>query len=142
LKVAPDLEPNEIETISELLLSHRFDAVIAGNTTITRPINLISKHSQEIGGLSGAPLRDISTQVIAQFYKHLKGQVNIIGVGGIASAEDAWDKLVAGADYLQVYSMFIYLGPIMIRDIVAGLSVKVHDLKCKTLAEALTKVRN
>ena len=141
LKVAPDLEESEIETISELVLSHRFDAVIATNTTIARPGGLKSRNAHEIGGLSGAPVRDASTEVIARFYRHLKGEVSIIGVGGIASADDAWDKLVAGADYLQIYTMFIYLGPIVVRDIVAGLAEKVRNLNCETLAEALEQAR-
>ena len=87
-------------------------------------------------------MRDASTEVIAQFYKHLKGEVSIIGVGGIATADDAWDKLMAGADYLQVYTMFIYLGPIIVRDIVAGLAEKVRSLNCQTLAEAVKKARS
>ncbi len=141
LKVAPDLESNEIETIAELVLSHRFDAVIATNTTLARPDSLRSSNAGEVGGLSGAPVREKSTEVIAQFYKQLRGKAQIIGVGGIASADDAWEKLVAGADYLQVYSMFIYLGPIMVRDIVNGLSAKVQAMGCASLSEAVEQAR-
>lgn len=141
LKVAPDLTEDEIETISELVLSHRFDAVIATNTTISRPANLQSKFASETGGLSGLPLKEASTQVIKHFYSNLQGKVQIIGVGGIQSADDAWEKLVAGADYLQVYSLFIYQGPMMVRSIVTGLKQRVAQSGCATLAEALQKAR-
>ena len=87
LKVAPDLEVSEIETISELLISHQFDALIATNTTIARPSNLKSEHASEAGGLSGAPVKDSSTECIREFYKLLQGQVQIIGVGGISNAD-------------------------------------------------------
>ena len=141
LKVAPDLTEDEVETISELVLSHRFAAVIATNTTLARPASLQSEHASQEGGLSGLPVKDASTEVIRQFYGHLRGRVQIVGVGGIQSAEDAWQKLVAGADYLQIYTLFIYQGPIMIREIVAGLKEKVAQYGCTNLAEALEKAR-
>ena len=141
LKVAPDLSADDIETISELVLSHRFDAVIATNTTIERPTDLKSSHASEAGGLSGQPLTERSTQVIAEFYQHLKGQVSIIGVGGISTAQDAWDKLVAGADFLQVYSMFIYQGPLLVREIVSGLHQRVAQAGVSSLGEAVDLAR-
>ena len=141
LKVAPDLEADEIETIAELVLSHQFDALIATNTTITRPDTLSSEHAAESGGLSGLPLQDMSTEVIREFYQHLRGRVQIIGVGGIRNAEDAWQKLLAGADFLQVYTMFIYQGPAMIREIVSGLRSKVEAAGFDSLAEAMAELR-
>lgn len=141
LKVAPDLQANEVETIAELLLSHRFDAVIATNTTVSRPDTLISEHAKEDGGLSGKPLTELSTNIIRLFYKRLRGRIPIIGVGGISNADDAWAKLLAGADYLQVYSAFIYHGPSLINDIVSGLKQKLVATGKSTLQEALKELR-
>jgi len=141
LKVAPDLEVDEIETIAELLMSHQFDALIATNTTVARPDSLLSQHASETGGLSGAPVRDMSTQCIQQFYRLLKGRVQIIGVGGIKNSDDAWEKLLAGADYVQIYSQFIYQGPAMIGEIVKGLKAKVHSHGFDDLSTALEALR-
>jgi dihydroorotate dehydrogenase len=141
LKVAPDLEPDEIETIAELVISHQFDALIATNTTIARPNDLQSKHAAEVGGLSGAPVKDMSTDCIRQFYRLLKGRVQIIGVGGIKDADDAWEKMMAGADYIQIYSQFIYQGPNIIADIVNGLKAKVQSHGFDDLPSALESLR-
>ena len=135
LKVAPDLTEDEIESISELLISHQFDGLIATNTTIDRPASLRSEHAKQAGGLSGKPLMSTSTDCIRQFYQHLEGRVQIIGAGGIGNTDDAWEKLLAGADYLQVYSQFIYQGPSLIKDIVRGLQAKLdcqgyEDITC------------
>ena len=142
LKVAPDLHEDEIEDIAELVVSHQFDALIATNTTIARPPSLTSRHAGETGGLSGAPVKDLSTECIRQFYKLLKGQVQIIGVGGIANADDAWEKLLAGADLLQIYSMFIYQGPAMVGEIVRGLQHKLDQQGFESIAQAMQKLRS
>ncbi|RBP49856.1 quinone-dependent dihydroorotate dehydrogenase [Arenicella xantha] len=141
LKVAPDLTPDEIEIIAELLISHQFDALIATNTTVARPSSLKSQHASEGGGLSGAPVKEMSTDCIRQFYPLLKGRVQIIGVGGIKTVDDAWEKLLAGADYLQIYTQFIYQGPAMIKDIVHGLQAKVQSHGFSDLGEALAQLR-
>lgn len=141
LKVAPDLDADEIETIAELVMSHKFDALIATNTTVSRPETLMSEHKAEMGGLSGAPVKDMATNCIKEFYRHLQGEVQIIGVGGIKNADDAWEKLLAGADYLQIYSQFIYQGPGMIGDIVKGLKQRVEQSGHATLAEAIGAAR-
>jgi dihydroorotate dehydrogenase len=83
------------------------------------------KHSEEAGGLSGEPVREMSTDVIKQFYSVLKDQIPIIGVGGISSAKDAQDKLDAGAVLVQVYSGMIYEGPMMVKNLVKGLAKKL-----------------
>lgn len=139
LKIAPDLDKDEIKVISELVIANNFDALIATNTTIARMPSLRSIHQNEAGGLSGAALKQASTEVIAELYSHLKGKVPIIGVGGIETAEDAWQKMLAGADYLQVYSGLIYHGPEMIRNIVNGLKMKTSQYA--SLAEALAAER-
>lgn len=141
LKVAPDLSTEEIEVIAELVIAHGFDALIATNTTVARPESLRSEHAQEIGGLSGVPVKDMSTDCIREFYKYLKGQVQIIGVGGIKNADDAWEKMLAGADYVQIYSQFIYQGPDMIRQIVTGLKHRVEVEGFDSLGEALKSLR-
>ena len=141
LKVAPDLQPNEVETIAELLLSHQFDALIATNTTVSRPDTLQGEHINEDGGLSGKPVTELSTNIISQFYKRLSGQIPIIGVGGISNVDDAWDKLMAGADFLQVYSALIYQGPILINEIVTGLQQKVATINKGSLQETLAELR-
>ncbi|MCH2190911.1 MAG: quinone-dependent dihydroorotate dehydrogenase [Gammaproteobacteria bacterium] len=142
LKVAPDLAEDEIETIAELVISHKFDALIATNTTIERPESLKSTQKHQAGGLSGAPVKEMSTKCIREFYRHLNGEVQIIGVGGIKTADDAWEKLVAGADYLQIYSQFIYEGPSMIKNIVNGLLSKVNQGGFASLSEAISAARN
>ena len=114
VKVAPDLEPMEITGIAQALLDNNIDALIATNTTITRDAVKGMRYGNEAGGLSGEPVKDMSTEVIRRFHTHLKGRVPIIGVGGIASAKDAQDKLDAGADLVQVYSGLIYEGPRLI----------------------------
>lgn len=128
VKVAPDLADAQIEAIAGLLRRHRIDALIATNTTLSRDGVSAEPGSREEGGLSGAPLRERSTAVIARFARELGGAVPIIGVGGIGSPADAQEKLDAGASLLQLYTALIYRGPALIADIVRGLvrSQKVH----------------
>lgn len=118
LKIAPDLTEEEIEKIAESLLKQKFDGAIATNTTLTRDGVSGLANSNETGGLSGKPLNKLSTKVIKYLAQCLKGEIPILGVGGINSAEDALDKLDAGASMVQIYSGFIYQGPKLIKDIV------------------------
>jgi len=141
LKIAPDLADEAIDTIARLLLAHRMDAVIATNTTVERPGLAHEPRAREAGGLSGAPLRARATEVIRRLHATLQGKVPIIGVGGVSNAEDAWEKLVAGADLIQIYSAFIYRGPAVVREIVQGLAKKVHAQGAKSLAEAVARAR-
>ncbi len=117
IKVAPDLTEKEVKAVAESILSNNMDALIATNTTLSRDAVKGLPHADEAGGLSGAPVKEQSTKIIAEFYKYLKGQIPIIGVGGIASAKDAEDKIKAGADLVQVYTGLIYEGPSLIREI-------------------------
>lgn len=109
LKVAPDLTAQDIEDISYVARMSRIDVVIATNTTISRE-GLISEHAHETGGLSGAPLFDMSTRVLAQFAGLLEGEVPLIGVGGISTAEQAYAKIKAGASAVQLYTALVYGG--------------------------------
>ncbi|MBV1774944.1 quinone-dependent dihydroorotate dehydrogenase [Burkholderiaceae bacterium DAT-1] len=111
LKIAPDLEPDQIGEIARLLLEYRFDGVIATNTTLGRAGVEHLKHGNETGGLSGTPVRARSTSVIRQLSQVLGGKVPIIGVGGILEGHHATEKLEAGANLVQLYSGLIYRGP-------------------------------
>ena len=121
LKVAPDLDTEQIEAISQLLLDHRLDGLVATNTTLSR--DAVSGHplAQETGGLSGLPVQAQSTWCIEQFATRLQGEIPIIGVGGIEDAASAKAKLRAGATAIQLYSSLIYQGPGMVRRIVNAL---------------------
>lgn len=141
LKIAPDLNDSEIDTIARLLLAHNLDGVIATNTTIARPGLAHEPQARESGGLSGPPLRTLSTQVIRRLYATLQGHIPIIGVGGIGSADDAWEKLVAGADLIQLYTAFIYQGPGVVAEIVRGLAEKVRAHGATSLTDALRHAR-
>ena len=124
VKLAPDIQDEEIASIVETLLALKIDGVIATNTTISRSNLRTSRtevDSYGAGGLSGLPLRNKSTRVIAELFKLTRGQIPIIGVGGIFNAEDAWEKICAGASLLQVYTGFIYEGPSIAKDINDGL---------------------
>jgi dihydroorotate dehydrogenase len=111
LKIAPDMEGEQVEQISRLLMQHRIDGVIATNTTLSREGVENLPHGAETGGLSGAPVRDKSTRVIRLLASHLQGALPIIGAGGILNGADALEKINAGSSLVQIYSGLIYRGP-------------------------------
>jgi dihydroorotate dehydrogenase len=117
LKIAPDLEVEQVNEIADLLMQHKIDGVIATNTTLSRELVQGMEHAEETGGLSGAPVREKSTLVIQQLSQRLQGALPIIGVGGVLSGADAVEKVAAGADLVQVYSGLIYKGPKLVHDI-------------------------
>ncbi len=121
VKIAPDLSAEEVKDIAQCLIANEIDGVIATNTTLSREGVEGSEHGHQQGGLSGAPVKDKSTQVIRLLSTELDGKLPIIGVGGIASAADAKEKLAAGASLVQVYTGFIYQGPELVKDIVNAL---------------------
>jgi dihydroorotate dehydrogenase len=116
LKIAPDIDAEQVKNIADALQRHRFDAVIATNTTIERGAVAGLKHAEEAGGLSGAPVLDASNRVIRALAAELAGALPIIGVGGILSGRDARAKFEAGASLVQLYSGLIYRGPALIRE--------------------------
>ena len=140
LKIAPDLEPQEIEAIANAALRHKLDAIIATNTTVSRPNNASNVY-QESGGLSGRPLKDLSTEVIRQLYQHIKGQLPIIGVGGIERASDVRGKVEAGAEVAQLYTSFIFQGPAVIHKILAGLEQDMNSMHINDWGSWVEKVR-
>jgi len=121
IKVAPDLTEDEVQDIAEKIIGNNMDGLIASNTTISRTAVEKLSNGDQAGGLSGEPVKDMSTKIIAEFHKYLKDQIPIIGVGGIASAADAQAKLDAGADLVQIYSGLIYEGPGLIKRILQAL---------------------
>jgi dihydroorotate dehydrogenase len=141
LKIAPDLSDDQIRSLARAVVAEQFDAVIATNTTLARPNVEGTTLASEAGGLSGQPLKQLSTDAIRKLYRELQGRVPIIGVGGIETADDAWEKMVAGADLLQVYTGFIYRGPTLVQDIVTGLQDRMRALGHPTLAQTLATVR-
>jgi dihydroorotate dehydrogenase len=116
LKIAPDIDAEQVRNIADALLRHRFDGVIATNTTISRDAVKGLPHAEEAGGLSGAPVLAASNQVIRALKAELGDAVPIIGVGGILSGADARAKVEAGASLVQLYSGLIYRGPALIRE--------------------------
>ncbi|HOO51486.1 MAG TPA: quinone-dependent dihydroorotate dehydrogenase [Alphaproteobacteria bacterium] len=127
VKLAPDLNDQQLEEIASVVMTLKIDGVILTNTTLERPEYLPQDFANEKGGLSGAPLTQKSTAIIRKFYQLTNGQIPIIGVGGISNAQEAYDKIRAGASLVQVYSALVYEGP--------GLANRIN----KELAELLKK---
>ncbi|MDD4928699.1 MAG: quinone-dependent dihydroorotate dehydrogenase [Gallionella sp.] len=121
LKIAPDMEGEQIAQIARRLMQHRIDGVIATNTTLSREGVEHLRHGNEAGGLSGAPVRDKSTAVIRQLASHLQGSLPIIGAGGILNGADAAEKIKAGASLVQLYSGLIYRGTALIGESCAAI---------------------
>ena len=121
LKIAPDLTPEQVIEIADLLMQHKIDGVIATNTTLSREAVKGLPHADEAGGLSGVPVRNQSTIVIQQLSRQLQGALPIIGVGGILSGADAVEKVAAGASLVQVYSGLIYKGPKLVHEVASAL---------------------
>jgi dihydroorotate dehydrogenase len=120
LKVAPDLDEEEVGQIAEQVCACEFDGIIATNTTLSREAVAGHKHAEEAGGLSGAPLTRRSAQVMAQFRRAVPANLTLVGVGGISSGADALAMLNAGAQALQIYTSFIYQGTKVVRDLIGA----------------------
>ncbi|MDZ4272563.1 MAG: quinone-dependent dihydroorotate dehydrogenase [Erythrobacter sp.] len=136
LKVAPDLEPADIDAIARIAIDKQLGALVVSNTTISRPA-LRSHHADEAGGLSGEPLRDLALQRLRDFRKATGGAIPLVGVGGIASAEHAWERIRAGASLVQLYSAMVYEGPGLGARIVRGLEVLMRRDGFTSIAEAV-----
>ncbi|HSG54747.1 MAG TPA: quinone-dependent dihydroorotate dehydrogenase [Paracoccaceae bacterium] len=136
LKVAPDLEPADVDAISRIAIDKALGGLIVSNTTIARP-PLQSAHAGEAGGLSGAPLKGPALERLRDFRKATGGAIPLVGVGGIATAEDAWVRIRAGASLVQLYSAMIYTGPGIAREITAGLELLMRQYGFGSIAEAV-----
>ena len=125
VKIAPDLDEQALAELAAVLRDSGIDGAIATNTTLTRT-GLASRHAGQTGGLSGAPLFDLSTKMLARLYRHLDGSLPVIGVGGIASVEQAWAKIEAGASAIQIYSALVYQGFSLADRIARGLDARLE----------------
>ena len=136
LKVAPDLEPADIDAIARIAIDKKLGALIVSNTTISRP-DLRSHHKGEVGGLSGAPLKSLALERLRDFRKATGGAIPLVGVGGISSAEDAWDRIRAGASLVQLYSAMVFHGPTLGARIAKELPKLMTRDGFSTVAEAV-----
>jgi dihydroorotate dehydrogenase len=136
LKVAPDLEPADVDGIAAAALDHRIDALIVSNTTISRP-PLRSHNASEAGGLSGAPLAPLARERLRSFRSATGGRLPLIAVGGIGSAEEAYARIRAGASLVQLYSALVYEGPALARRIARGLDALLARDGFASVADAV-----
>jgi dihydroorotate dehydrogenase len=137
VKIAPDLTPEECADIAAVALATGIDGIIVGNTTIARPATLKSPLSREEGGLSGRPLFAPSTALLGQMYRFVEGRMPLIGTGGIASAENAYAKIRAGASLVQLYTALVFAGPALIGRIKSGLAALLARDGFASVAEAV-----
>lgn len=137
VKIAPDLDPDGLAAIARCALAAGIDGLIATNTTTARPATLSGRHRAEAGGLSGRPLLAPSTAVLAALWRLTAGRIPLIGVGGIASAEDAYAKIRAGASLVQLYTALIYQGPWLVARINRGLARLLRRDGHAALADAV-----
>ncbi|WP_328441556.1 quinone-dependent dihydroorotate dehydrogenase [Streptomyces sp. NBC_00444] len=140
VKIAPDLADEDVDAVADLAVELGLDGIIATNTTIARGgLGLTSEPSliEETGGLSGAPLKARSLGVLRRLYARVGDRITLVGVGGIEDAEDAWQRILAGATLVQGYSAFIYEGPFYARAIHKGLAARLRTSPYATLADAV-----
>ncbi len=144
IKIAPDLDWQDIKDILNLAGNYNLSGVIATNTTIrrdglnTKILPETGKSIQdEAGGISGLPVKQRATEVIRFIYQETDGKLPIIGVGGIFNADDAWEKIIAGASILQVYTGWVYEGPWMVNQVLSGLLAKLNDAELDNISEAV-----
>jgi len=137
VKIAPDLGEGELEDIVGAVLDTRIAGIIVSNTTIGRPEGLSSKLASEAGGLSGPPLFPLSTEMLRRAYRLTKDQVPLIGVGGVASADEAYTKIRCGASLVQIYTALIYEGPGLVAKITSGLAARLESDGYKRLEDAV-----
>ena len=141
IKVAPDLTTDELNSIIDMAMSCGIDGIVATNTTLQRP-NENHKVYNEQGGCSGAPLRQQSTEMIRHIYAYTNGTLPIVGVGGIMNADDAWEKITAGATLIQAYAGFVFEGPGLTKAIVHGLHKRMKSSGFSSISEAIGSANN
>ena len=137
LKISPDIKDNEISSIIELILKHKIEGIILSNTTDSHREKLSDIQKNEKGGLSGQPLKDLSTKLIKKFYRETKGKIQIIGVGGVDSGYAAFEKICAGADAVQLYTGMVYKGPGVVKEMKKELIAILKKEKLKNISEAV-----
>ena len=139
LKVSPDIDENDIPEIIDVVMNNNISAIVLTNTTIGNRENLKDNAKNEQGGLSGEPLQKFSTNMIKKFYKLLNGKIPIIGVGGVNSGKSAYEKIIAGASLLQLYTGFVYRGPSTAKDIKKELIQILRSEGIKNIKDVIGK---
>ena len=137
LKVAPDLDEQQIEDITKAALKFKLSGLIISNTTLARPDSLRSHYKSQSGGLSGQPLFTASTKILRLFRQASKGQIPLIGAGGISTVDQAWEKIIAGASAVQLYTSMVYQGPDIANKIQAGIADRLRAEGFSSIAEAV-----
>ena len=137
LKISPDIKENEISSIIELIMKHKIEGIIVSNTTDSHREKLSDIQKNEKGGLSGQPLKDLSTKLIKKFYRETKGKIQIIGVGGVDSGYAAFEKICAGANAVQLYTGMVYKGPGVVKEMKKELIAILKKEKLKNISEAV-----
>jgi len=142
VKIAPDLTKEELADIASVALETKVDGIIVSNTTVSRSLSLQSGLKDEAGGLSGVPLFNMSTETLKEIYKLTGGRIPLIGVGGIFSGKDAYEKIKAGASLIQIHTSLVYLGPAIIPSIKRELAALLKADGYTNISEAVCKSIN
>ena len=137
VKLSPDINDNDINMIIEIIIKYKISGIIVSNTTDSNREKLDDYKKNEVGGLSGQPLKDISTNLIKKFYKETKGKIQIIGVGGVDSGQAAFEKISAGANAVQLYTGMVYKGPGIVKDMKKELISILKKENLKNIGEAV-----
>ena len=137
VKLSPDLESGDISKIIEIIIKYNIEGIIISNTTDRNRDNLFDVQKNEKGGLSGRPLKDLSTNLIKKFYRETKGKIQIIGVGGVDSGEAAFEKITAGANAIQLYTGMVYKGPGIVKDMKKELISILKKENLRNISEAV-----
>ncbi|OUW60439.1 MAG: dihydroorotate dehydrogenase (quinone) [Candidatus Pelagibacter sp. TMED203] len=137
IKISPDIEDQDINQINEIVLKHNISGIIISNTTDRNRVDLYDNSKNEEGGLSGLPLRNLSTNLIKKFYRETKGKIKIIGVGGVDSGQSAFEKIISGANVVQLYTGMIYKGPGIVKEIKKELIEILEKEKIKNITAAI-----
>ncbi|XP_038557663.1 dihydroorotate dehydrogenase (quinone), mitochondrial-like isoform X2 [Micropterus salmoides] len=137
VKIAPDLTAQDKQDIADVVTELGVDGLMVSNTTVSRPDTLQDAHKSEVGGLSGQPLKDLSTSTVREMYNLTKGKVTIVGIGGVASGQDAMDKIRAGASLVQLYTALTYQGPPVVTKIKRELEQLLKEQGFSCVSEAV-----
>ena len=140
LKIDPDISKNQLGDIADIVLSSTIDGVIISNTSIHRSNELISKHANEKGGISGLPIKDTSNKLLKDFYILTNGKIPLIGVGGISNGTDAYERILNGSSLIQLYTSLIYKGPFIVNKIKEELVYFLKRDNYKSLDQAVGKL--
>jgi dihydroorotate dehydrogenase len=137
VKIAPDMKREALERMLDTVMEYRVDGVILTNTTIARPSSLRSAHAKETGGLSGRPLTETSLTMLRHAYRHTQGKLPLVGVGGIMNAQDAVDRIRAGASLIQLYSGLVYRGFALVQEIKHALLAELEKEKLHSVQDLI-----